>query len=164
VVLEPVETAKQGWEILSTKSQAKFSSNIRCNFGYLNRFDPTTQFAADKLFYQQGRRVFKDVVPAASKFVAEHVASHELQPTAIARYWLHQANRNMNDLIAERLLGRAATLEEAPVIIPEYGNTASAGAPIAFSLHNRDLPSGAYGMLASFGAGYSFGSLLLQRI
>ena len=164
MVIEPVEGAKQGWEILSTRSQAKYSSNIRCNFGFLNRFDPSTQFAADKLFYQQGRRVFKDVVPAAAKFVGEHVASHGLAPTAIARYWLHQANQNMNDLIAERLLGRAATLEEAPVIIPEYGNTASAGAPIAFTLHNSDLATGSYGMLASFGAGYSFGSLLLQRL
>jgi len=166
VVIEPVDRVgtRRAWEILSTRSQAKFSSNIRCNFGFLNRFDPSTQFAADKLFYQQGRRVYKDVVPAAQKFVGEHLAAHGLVPTAITRYWLHQANRNMNDLIAERLLGRAATLEEAPVIIPEYGNTASAGAPIAFSLHSDDLGPGAYGMLASFGAGYSFGSLLLQRI
>jgi len=164
MVIEPADRAKTGWEILSTRSQAKWSSNIRNNFGFINRFDPTHQNTSDKLFYQQGRRVYKDVVPAASKFVGEHVAAHGLVPTAISRYWLHQANQNMNDLIAERLLGRGATLEEAPVIIPEYGNTASAGAPIAFSLHSDDLPTGAYGILASFGAGYSFGSLLLQRL
>ena len=165
MVIEPTERAKPGaFEILSTRSQAKYSSNIRNNFGFMNRFDPATQHTADKLFYQQGRRVYKDVVPAAQKFIGEHLAAHSLEATGISRYWLHQANRNMNDLIAERLLGRAATLEEAPVIIPEYGNTASAGAPIAFSLHSSDLPTGAYGMLASFGAGYSFGSLLLQRL
>jgi beta-ketodecanoyl-[acyl-carrier-protein] synthase len=164
LVIEPIERSRAGaWEILSTRSQSKFSSNIRNNFGFLNRFDPTTQLAADKLFYQHGRRVFKDVVPAASLFIAEHLAMHGLEPAAVARYWLHQANRNMNDLIAERLLGRPATVEEAPVIIHEYGNTASAGAPIAFSLHSDDLAAGKYGMLASFGAGYSFGSLLVQR-
>jgi beta-ketodecanoyl-[acyl-carrier-protein] synthase len=69
----------------------------------------------------------------------------------------------MNELIAKRVLGRDATREEAPLILDEYGNTASAGSLIAFSLHSADLPSGAYGMMASFGAGYSLGSLLLQR-
>ena len=82
----------------------------------------------------------------------------------MSRYWLHQANQNMNDLIAQRILGRSATRVEAPVIINEYGNTASAGAPIAFTLHHDDLPKGSYGLLAAFGAGYSFGSLLLQRL
>jgi len=165
VVIEPVADARQGaWEILSIRAQSKFSSNIRNNFGFLNRFDPSTQFASDKLFYQAGRRVYKDVIPAASKFIADHIAAHQLTPDRIARYWLHQANQNMNDLIAVRLLGRPATREEAPVIIDEYGNTASAGAPIAFALHNDDLPTGSHGLLAAFGAGYSFGSLLLQRM
>jgi beta-ketodecanoyl-[acyl-carrier-protein] synthase len=140
---------------------SKFSTNIRNNFGFLNRCDPAAQFGADKLFYQQGRRVYKDVVPAASKFISEHVAAHGVE---ISRYWLHQANENMNALIAERILGRAPTRDEAPIIIDEYGNTASAGSPIAFALHNDDLPSGAYGLMCSFGAGYSFTSLLMQRL
>jgi len=165
VVIEPIERARPGaWEILSTRAQSKWSANIRNNFGFLNRCDPATQFAPDKLFYQAGRRVYKDVVPAASKFIADHVAAHALAPQQVARYWLHQANQNMNDLIAERVLGRAATREEAPVIITEYGNTASAGAPIAFTLHSDDLPAGSIGLMVSFGAGYSFGSLLVQRI
>jgi beta-ketodecanoyl-[acyl-carrier-protein] synthase len=164
MVIEPADRAKSGWEILSIKAQSKWSTNIRNNFGFMNRFDPATQFGADKLFYQQGRRVYKDVIPAASKFILEHLAAHELPPARVDRFWLHQANQNMNDLIAERILGRAATLVEAPVIISEFGNTASAGAPIAFTLHNEDLPKGSYGILSSFGAGYSFGSLLLQRL
>ena len=164
VVIEPLERARPGaWEILSIRSMSKFSTNIRNNFGFLNRCDPEQQFGADKLFYQAGRRVYKDVVPAASKFIADHLALHELAPDRVARYWLHQANQNMNDLIAERVLGRAATRTEAPVIIDEYGNTASAGSPIAFSLHNDDLPKGALGLMVSFGAGYSFTSLMLQR-
>jgi beta-ketodecanoyl-[acyl-carrier-protein] synthase len=165
IVIEPIERARPGaWEILSVRAMSKFSTNIRNNFGFLNRCDPTTQFGADKLFYQAGRRVYKDVVPAASKFITDHISAHGLAPTQIARYWLHQANQNMNDLIAERILGRPATPIEAPVIITEYGNTASAGSPIAFTLHNDDLPASSYGLLCSFGAGYSFGSLLLQRV
>jgi beta-ketodecanoyl-[acyl-carrier-protein] synthase len=165
LVIEPVERARpNAWEILSIKSMSKYSTNIRNNFGFLNRCDPEQQFGADKLFYQAGRRVYKDVIPEASKFIAEHIASHELSPAQLKRYWLHQANKNMNDLIAERILGRAATREEAPIIIDEYGNTASAGSPIAFSLHNDDLVTGDYGLMCSFGAGYSFTSLMMQRM
>jgi beta-ketodecanoyl-[acyl-carrier-protein] synthase len=64
----------------------------------------------------------------------------------------------------KRVIGRPATREEAPVILDEYGNTASAGSLIAFSNHNSDLPAGSFGMMASFGAGYSLGSLLLQKL
>jgi len=164
VVVEPLASARPGsYEVLSTRSMARFSSNIRNNAGYLDRCDPAHAADADKLFYQQGRRVFKDVVPMAAKFIGEHLSSAGVAATDVARYWLHQANKNMNDLIAQRLLGREATSLEAPVILEEYANTASAGSVIAFSKYNDDLPSGAYGLMASFGAGYSLGSLLLRR-
>ncbi|MBX3155214.1 MAG: beta-ketoacyl-ACP synthase III [Deltaproteobacteria bacterium] len=164
LVVEPVARAKPGsWEILSTQMLSKWSNTIRNNKGYLDRCDPQTQFNDDKLFHQQGRRVFKDVVPLAEKFIKEHASAHDLQPTQVARYWLHQANGPMNALISKRLLGRDATREEAPIILDEFANTASAGSLIAFSRHNVDLPAGSYGMMASFGAGYSLGSLLLQR-
>lgn len=166
LVVEKVENAKPGaWEILSTRMLSKYSATaIRNNAGYLDRCDPTTQFSDSKLFHQQGRRVFKDVVPLASKFILEHVEAHGLTPQQINRYWLHQANQKLNDLVAERVLGREATREEAPVILDEFGNTASAGSLIAFSRHSEDLPSGAYGVMCSFGAGYSLGSLMLRRV
>lgn len=164
LVVEPTANAKPGsWEVLSTQMLSKFSNTIRNNRGYLERCDPDTMDAPDKLFHQQGRRVFKDVVPMAEKFIKDHLEAHQLEPSQVGRYWLHQANQNMNDLIIKRVLGREATREEAPLILDEYGNTASAGSLIAFSQHNADLPRGTYGMMASFGAGYSLGSLLLQR-
>lgn len=165
MVIEPTATARSGsWEIRSTKMASKWSNNIRNNFGFINRCDPSTEHAPDKLFHQHGRRVFKDVVPMAEKFVNETIAAHGLGAHQIARYWLHQANQNMNDLIAKRVLGREATRTEAPLILDEFGNTASAGSLLAFSRHNEDLPSGAFGMMASFGAGYSLGALVLQRL
>ena len=164
LVIEPTAQAKKGsWEILSTQMQSKWSNTIRNNAGYMNRCNPETQFSDDKLFHQRGRQVFKDVVPMASKFITDHLTQHDLQPSQISRYWLHQANKQMNELIAKYILGRPATREEAPIILDEFGNTASAGSLIAFSRHNADLPSGSYGMMASFGAGYSLGSLLLQK-
>jgi beta-ketodecanoyl-[acyl-carrier-protein] synthase len=165
LVIESVDRARPGnWEILSNRAMTKFSSNIRNNHGFLNRCDPSTQFDDDKLFHQHGRRVFKDVVPLASKFIADHVAAHGLTTTQVSRYWLHQANKNMNDLIAERILGRPPQGLEAPTVLHEYGNTASAGSFIAFNLHEQDLPSRSYGVIAAFGAGYSIGSFLVQKL
>ncbi len=164
MVIEATDRARPGsWEIRSTRMASKWSNNIRNNFGYTNRCDPSTEGNADKLFHQQGRRVFKDVVPLAEKFVLDSIATHGLTPHQISRYWLHQANQNMNDLIAKRILGRDATPTEAPLTLAEYGNTASAGSLIAFALHNDDLPAGSIGVMAAFGAGYSLGSLVLQR-
>jgi beta-ketodecanoyl-[acyl-carrier-protein] synthase len=166
LVIEPTARAKAGaWEILGVQMLSKWSaSTIRNNRGYLDRCDPETENdETSKLFHQQGRRVFKDVVPMAEKFIKDHLAEHDLSPAQVARYWLHQANGPMNELIAKRVLGREATRSEAPIILDEYGNTASAGSLIAFSLHNEDLAAGSYGMMASFGAGYSLGSLILQR-
>jgi beta-ketodecanoyl-[acyl-carrier-protein] synthase len=165
LVIERADRAKKGsWEILSTRMLSKYSATaIRNNAGYLDRCDPKTQFGDHKLFHQQGRRVFKEVVPLASKFITEHLASIELAPQAVQRFWLHQANRKLNEVVAEWVLGRPATREEAPIILDEYGNTASAGSLIAFSKYSEDLAAGSYGVMCSFGAGYSLGSLLLQR-
>jgi beta-ketodecanoyl-[acyl-carrier-protein] synthase len=165
LVVEKAENAKPGsWEILSTRMLSKYSATaIRNNQGYLDRCDPNTQFSDSKLFHQQGRKVFKDVVPLASKFINEHLELHGLTAPQVSRFWLHQANQKLNDLVAERVLGRAATPAESPIILDEYGNTASAGSLIAFSLNNEDLASGSYGVMCSFGAGYSLGSLMLQR-
>jgi len=164
-VIEPLAAAKKGaWELVSTRAMSKFSSNIRNNGGYLDRCEPDREPGDWKLFTQQGRRVFKDVVPMASKFISDHLADHGLAPPDVRRFWLHQANQNMNDLIAKRLLGRDATRLEAPLILDEYGNTASAGSLIAFSKYSDDLPAGSWGVMASFGAGYSLGSLLVRRL
>jgi beta-ketodecanoyl-[acyl-carrier-protein] synthase len=164
LVIEPTARARPGaWEILSTRMGSRWSTNLRNNRGYLDRCEPDPERNTEKLFYQQGRRVFKDVVPLASRFIADHVTANDLEPPQISRYWLHQANQVMNELIAKRILGREATREEAPIILDEYGNTASAGSLIAFSKYNEDMPAGSYGVIASFGAGYSLGSLLLRR-
>ena len=164
MILEPTDRARPGaWEIRSTRMASRWSNNIRNNFGFMNRCDPSTVDAPDKLFHQHGRRVFKDVVPMAEKFVLESLAVHGIDAHQVARYWLHQANQNMNDLIAKRILGREATPTEAPLVLAEYGNTASAGSLIAFSLFNEDLPTGSIGLMSAFGAGYSLGALVLQR-
>lgn len=165
IILESEETvtSENAFNVLSTKAFTQFSSNIRSNHGYLNRANDTDSYGADKLFHQEGRKVFKDVCPLAAEHIREHLAKHDLLPENLTRWWLHQANINMNTLISKRLLGKEATREEAPIVLDRYANTASAGSVIAFNLHNEDLAKGDYGILCSFGAGYSIGSLLVQK-
>ena len=156
-------TASQRYEILSTKAMTRFSSNVRSNMGYLSRVNDVDPFGIDKLFHQNGRRVFKEVCPLAEQHLRSHLESLGFTIADVKRWWLHQANINMNQMIIQRLLGREATFEEAPMILDRYANTASAGSIIAFHLHKEDLVSGDLGVISSFGAGYSIGSLVVRK-
>ena len=109
-------------------------------------------------------KVFKDIIPLAANFIREHIESLGVDASKIDRYWLHQANANMNRLIIKRVIGRDPSPGTAPIILDTYANTAGAGSMIAFHLHNEDLPVGSQGVLCSFGAGYSIGSVLLEKV
>jgi beta-ketodecanoyl-[acyl-carrier-protein] synthase len=164
ILVERADMAPAGaWVILGSKLKTVFSNNIRNNFGFLNRCDPQWRDMPDKLITQQGRKVFKEVVPMVSDMILEHMAELELKPTDLRRMWLHQANSNMNRLIAERVLGHEASQDEAPTVLDTYGNTAGAGSIIAFHLHSSDLKAGDRGLICSFGAGYSAGSIFVQK-
>ncbi|MDF1780666.1 MAG: beta-ketoacyl-ACP synthase III [Alcanivoracaceae bacterium] len=166
VVLEREDdaTSANQWRVLGTRLQTKFSSNIRNNFGFLNRCDEAGVGARDKLFRQEGRKVFKEVCPMVAEQILSHIGDLNIAPGDLNRMWLHQANLSMNELIAKRVLGRPADRIEAPVILDEYANTSSAGSIIAFHKHNADLPKGAQGVICSFGAGYSIGSVIVERV
>jgi len=165
VILERAEGEPTGeaWDILDTRMKTVFSNNIRNNFGFLNRADPSGVGAKDKLFVQEGRKVFRDVVPMVGEMVAEQVADYGLSSGDLRRMWLHQANLNMNVLIAKKVLGRDATLDDAPVVLDRYANTSSAGSIIAFHLYRDDVKPGEHGVICGFGAGYSAGSVLVRR-
>ena len=166
VVVESAESAaeQQGWEILDTRMQTLFSNNIRNNFGFLNRADEAGVGQLDKLFVQEGRKVFKEVCPAVAEQISSQLDAMGIAPDDLKRIWLHQANRNMNDLIARKVFGRDPSPEESPTILDEYANTSSAGSIIAFHKHNADLATGDLAVLCSFGAGYSIGSIVLRRL
>lgn len=165
VILERADkaTSKHQFEVVGTKLLTQFSNNIRNNFGFLNRAAEEGIGARDKLFVQEGRKVFKDVCPMVAELIAAHLQENDIDVTQVKRFWLHQANLNMNLLIARKLLGRDAEPQEAPVILDTHANTSSAGSVIAFHKHQDDLPSGSLGVLSSFGAGYSIGSVILRK-
>ena len=165
VVVESDATAANGsgWDILDTRLQTLFSNNIRNNFGFLNRADESGVGQIDKLFIQEGRKVFKEVCPAVAEQITGQLGDMNIAADDLKRIWLHQANQNMNDLIARKVFGRSPTEQESPTILDEYANTSSAGSVIAFHKHNADLVAGDLAVLCSFGAGYSIGSIVLRR-
>lgn len=165
ILLESKDTAASAtqYEIIDSVLQTMYSNNIRNNFGFLNRTDEAGIGATDKLFVQEGRKVFKEVCPAVAKQISAQLEKLSIEPQALKRMWLHQANLSMNQLISKRVLGREASAAEAPIILDEYANTSSAGSIIAFHKHQSDLQPGDLGVLCSFGAGYSIGSIVLRK-
>ncbi len=163
----------QHWEIIGAKLITQFSNNIRNNFGFLNHTAPEDdgmhgergrKGLTDKLFTQNGRSVFKEVVPMVARLISAEADQLGLDPDSLKRMWLHQANLNMNVLIAKKVLGKDVSLEQAPVVLDEYANTSSAGSIIAFHKHSDDFENGDTGLICSFGAGYSAGAVFVRRV
>jgi len=157
-------TSNHRFAIVNVKLKTQFSNNIRNNFGFLNRADETGIGKPDKLFRQQGRKVFKEVCPMAAAMITDTVQQSDLKIEHIQRFWLHQANLNMNLLIIRSILGRDASASESPTILDTYANTSSAGSIIAFHKHQDDLATGSLGVICSFGAGYSIGCVIVKKL
>jgi len=169
-IVEKRETGsgKNLFKIFDRKLKTHFSNNIRTNSGYLTRVEPDVTFERffeqDQFFIQQGRKVFKELLPMICGLVKNQLRECDMDISRIRRMWLHQANINMNMFVARGLLGRVPEFHEAPVVLDEYANTASAGSIIAFHKYNGDFTEGDRGILCSFGAGYSIGSLILEKL
>jgi beta-ketodecanoyl-[acyl-carrier-protein] synthase len=164
---------KEHWEIVGSKLVTQFSNNIRNNFGFLNHTAPEddgfhgprgAQGLTDKLFVQNGRSVFKEVVPMVAKLINAELVELGVAPDDLKRMWLHQANLNMNVLIAKKVMGKDVAIEQAPVVLDEYANTSSAGSIIAFHKHSDDFQNGDLGLICSFGAGYSAGAVFVRKV
>ena len=165
VLLEKeTESSKEVFKVIDTKLKTVFSNNIRNNFGFLNQVENSDLNSPDKLFIQEGRKVFKQVVPIVSSLIEEHLETNNIAIDEVSRLWLHQANLNMNQRIAKKLLGRDPEIKEMPIVLNEYANTSSAGSIIAFHKHRDDLEKNDTGVICSFGAGYSVGSIIVKKI
>ncbi|UWP98565.1 beta-ketoacyl-ACP synthase III [Aliiroseovarius crassostreae] len=166
-VLERKEDAKGAhFEILGTKCLTQFSNNIRNNNGFLRRTREEGGVLPDRRdmqFMQNGRKVFKEVLPIVSKHILGHMEELGVGQDDLKRIWLHQANKTMNDFIGKKVLGRVPEEGEQPNILQDYANTSSAGSIIAFSKYSDDLAAGDTGVICSFGAGYSVGSVVVRR-
>lgn len=166
VVLERADLAKgkDQWKVLDTKASTQYSNNIRSQYGPMTRLDDDSMLRQDMFFVQEGRKVFKELLPLVTGFIGEQLEDNQMQVGDLSRMWLHQANINMNMYAAKKLLGREPSYEEAPTVLDDYGNTAGAGSVVAFHENRDDLKTGEKGIICSFGAGYSIGSLIVEKL
>ena len=167
VILEELkekQSTKNCYEILGTKLFTEYSINIRNNYGFLNNSSPEGIGKSDKLFHQNGRKVFKEVVPKVASLIKDHLNSNNIDITSLKGMYLHQANESMNKLISKYLLGHEADKNLSPIVLDEYANTSSAGSIIAFHKHSSQLQKNDLAIICSFGAGYSVGNVIVRKI
>jgi beta-ketodecanoyl-[acyl-carrier-protein] synthase len=146
------------FEVIDCQMKTQFSKNIINDFGFTN---DTIEGKDRNYFNQNGNKVFKEVVKLSSDMIVQQLNRHSANIPK--RFWLHQANSNMTRLIVNKLIGRNPTIEEAPQPIQFCGNTSSSGAMISYHLHHQDMDTSDYGLFATFGAGYSLGSIILRK-
>lgn len=161
---EDLIKSNNAFSIIDSKLKTQYSRNIYNNHGFLTLTNTDDKPLSEKYFVQEGRKVFKDIVPMVSEFLVDHANENNLKTDDIKRLWLHQANINMNNFIGKKILGYEPTDEQAPIILDEYANTSSAGSIIAFHKYNKDLQIGNKGIISAFGAGYSAGSVIVEKI
>ncbi len=118
----------------------------------------------EHLFLQNGRKVFREVCPKVSEVITEHLQENDIPTSDVKMMWLHQANANMIDLILRTVIGKDADKSIAPSVIAEFANTSSASPMIVFHRYKDELASGDLGVICSFGAGYSIGSVLVRKV
>ncbi|MDO5769224.1 MAG: beta-ketoacyl-ACP synthase III [Psychrobacter sp.] len=172
-IVEASDTPK-GYEVIDTKLFTEFSTNIKNEFGFLDRseylaagsqmYPDINEPVTDKLFLQNGRKVFREVCPKVSELITEQLKDNHLSPSDIKMMWLHQANANMLDLILRTVIGREADKAIVPSVIDEFANTSSASPIIVFHRYKDQLASKDLGVICSFGAGYSIGSVLVRKV
>ena len=141
----------------------RYSNAIRNNFGFLNRAAPERRDEPDKLFVQQGRKVFKEVSQLVAETITGHLDQLGVAPANVRRMWLHQANATMNQWIARKVLGHDPAPDQAPSSLEDYANPSSCGSIITFHKHRAGLERGDVGLVCSFGAGYSIGSVIVEN-
>ena len=163
-IISKKNNSNNAFKIIDRKLITKFSNNIRSDWSYLARAAGDEKSFDDLLFYQNGNSVFKEVCPLVAKFIKNQLEKVNLSPNEISKFWLHQANSRMVNLIVSKIIGSDNfDTDLAPLPIEKFGNLASAGSMFAFNLHN-DLKKGEKGLICSFGAGYSVCSIIVEKV
>ncbi len=163
-IVKKGSNSEKSFKILDRKLITQFSNNIRSDWSYLARTASDYKTSDDLIFNQNGSSVFKEVCPLVADFVTKQLEKNNIKPNEISKFWLHQANSRMINLIVSKIIGTDDfDTKLAPLPIQKFGNLASAGSMFAFNLNN-DLEKGEKGIICSFGAGYSVCSLIVEKV
>ena len=126
--------------------------------------NPPSHETVDKrmhYIYQDGKAVFKAAVKGMADVSAEIMQRNNLKGDDVAWLVPHQANLRIIDATADRM---GLDRKKVMINIDRYGNTTAATIPLCLSewwLDGR-LRKGQNIVLASFGAGYTWGAMLIK--
>lgn len=108
-----------------------------------------------------GREIFKVAVRTLTEFAQLALSNHDISIEQVDWFVPHQANQRILDAVAQRL---GLPLEKVLVNVDRYGNTSSATIPTVFDEAVRDgrIQKGQLLLLDAFGAGFTYGSMLIR--
>jgi len=109
--------------------------------------------------YQEGQTVFKYAVSRMADVSLEIMERNQLKPEDIAYLVPHQANMRIIDATAKRM---ELSPEKVMINIQRYGNTTASTIPLCLWEWEKQLKKGDNLILASFGAGFTWGAIYLK--
>ena len=162
VLLEPSEDGERGIIDFILKSDGGGGQYLFMpGGGSLNPASPETIKKKMHFVHQDGKNVFKHAVRGMADVSHEILVKNSIDPIDIRLYVPHQANLRIIQAAVDRM-----NLDSSRVAIniDRFANTTAATIPICISeaAENKSLNKGDLVLLASFGAGFTWGSLLFS--
>jgi len=111
--------------------------------------------------YMEGNKIFKHAVRAMTNISAELLKQNNYATRDIDWVIPHQANLRIIEAVAEKL---KVPMEKVIVTVDRYANTSSSTIPLAFTdaIKENKIRRGDIVLLTAFGAGLTYGSVLLR--
>ncbi|MEO8665163.1 MAG: beta-ketoacyl-ACP synthase III [Ignavibacteria bacterium] len=162
ILLEPTEDKNEGIVDLIMNIDGEGGKYLyQLGGGSLH---PATHETVDKKMhyvYQDGKTVFKEAVKGMADISCEIMEKNNLKSDDVSYLVPHQANLRIITACVERM---GISMDKVMVNIHKYGNTTSATIPTCLSeyWHNGKVKKGDNLILSSFGAGYTWGSILVK--
>lgn len=162
VVLEATEEPDTGIIDYILKSDGSGQNFLYMKGG--GSLHPATHETVDNkmhYIYQDGRTVFKFAVTGMADITEEIVKKNNIDSEKIKLFIPHQANLRIIDAAAKRV---KLPPEKVVRNIVNYGNTTAATIPLGLSEAYNDgkLKKGDIVVFAAFGAGFTWGSMLVR--
>ena len=162
VLLEPAEDGECGIIDFILRSDGSGGQYLYMPAG--GSLNPaSTETIQKKMHYvhQDGKNVFKFAVRGMADISKEMLTKHGLSPKDLKLYIPHQANLRIIKAAVDKM-----DLDDSQVAvnIDRYANTTAGTIPICLSeaAESKQIKQNDLIMLASFGAGFTWGSLLLR--
>lgn len=160
VLLEPTQDEEIGIidEILQSDGAGRIHLHQKAG-GSVKPSSHESIDAREHYIYQEGQAVFKFAVSKMADVSVEMMKKHKLGPKDLAWLVPHQANNRIIEAVGRRM---GLPMEKVMLNIEKYGNTTAATLPLCLWEWEPRLKKGDNIILATFGAGFTWGSMFLK--